>query len=141
MRRSAPGVAAAVACVATGCGGHASTSTPAGAVRGYLSAIAADRGQQACDILTIRARAEIVATSDTADCPRLIDELDQFLGSDRNALKNAIVGIDSETGTTATATATLNGHSVTMRLVEQGHSWRLDTTEVVNTLMGIPRGS
>lgn len=142
MLRSGVLVVGAAVCTAAlvGCGSSHSAG-PDGAVRGYLNAIASDNGRKACDLLTIDARAEIVSTADTADCPKLVDEIDGFLGSDAGRLKNTTLAVTSQSDTAATVTAALDGHRLPVSLTRQDGSWRIATTEIVNTLIGIPRGS
>jgi hypothetical protein len=129
-------LAVTVAAVA-GCGG--SSGGPEQAVMDYLRALADNDGRKACDLLTVEARALLVAEAGTTDCPALVDEFHSVLGGDAERLKSAEVSGGDANADSTTVTVTLERRSVDVDVQKVGGSWRLNSS-VANYLLGIPPG-
>lgn len=95
MQGLVPGMvcAFAAALLLGGCGGsdEGNAGEPADAANAYLTAIADNEGQRACDLLTVDARAQIAEVGGSSDCPALVDTFNTFLGGDAERLKDAEV--------------------------------------------------
>jgi len=129
----------AAALLLGGCGGNheRNAGEPADAVNAYLTAVADNEGQQACDLLTVDARAQIAEVAGSSDCPALVDTFNTFLGGDAERLKSAEVKNVSVEGDTATAFVELEGKAVKVELQRVGDEWRIDTFGFAGSLLGL----
>jgi hypothetical protein len=66
-RHLAPVIVALVALAASACGGSGGGGSPGAVVSSYLSGVADNNGQKACDLLTLQARAAVLSTVNTID--------------------------------------------------------------------------
>jgi hypothetical protein len=125
-------LAAAVAVL--GCGPE--EAGPAEAIDAYLTALATNEGQKACDLLTVEARAQLVEDAGNTDCPALVDTFHTFLRGDAERLKDADVGTVSATGDEATALVALEGHTTQVSLRRVTGEWRIHTFGFATSLLG-----
>lgn len=119
------------------CGGD-SADSPEQAVERYLAAIADGDGEKACELLTLRVRAEVSGAAGSRNCPAGVDELRTSLGEDAQRVKDTDVQLTVENERSAEVDATLAGRSVDIDLVKIDDAWRLDTLRLVHRLLGIP---
>jgi hypothetical protein len=129
-------LASALALVACG-GGSSGGGEPEDAIDRYLTALADNQGQTACDLLTVQARAQIVEEAANTDCPALVDSFHTFLGGDAERLKKANVGNVSMSGDEATASVELEGETVQVDLRRVSGEWRIDTFGFARSLLGV----
>jgi hypothetical protein len=125
-----------------GCGGsdEGGAGEPADAISAYLTAVADNEGQRACDLLTVKARAQIVEVGGNSDCPALVDTFHTFLGADAERLKGAEVKDVSIDGDMARASVELEGQTAEVELKRVGDEWRIDTFGFAGSLLGVVDG-
>ncbi|MGH3029197.1 MAG: hypothetical protein ACRDNE_00245 [Gaiellaceae bacterium] len=127
----------ALALGVSACGGSDESSDPESSIRSYLSALADNDGETACDALTLDVRQRLVEQAGSTDCPALVDQFHEFLGSDAERLKDAEISNVSESGNEASADVSLAGETANVQLVEVEGGWRIDTFGFANQLLGL----
>src|SRR6266700_1999000 len=131
--------------ISAGCAsGSSGASTPESAATIYLRVLAVNNGQKACDVLSLNAREQVMPLSGPADCKSVITEVHNSLGADASRLKDAQVSGETTTGGASrtagtTVAVTLDGRTVTARVVKVDGHWQLDTmmTGSARRLLGI----
>jgi hypothetical protein len=130
-------LAGAIALASCGGGGGSGGEHPGDAIHAYLAAVADDKAQQACDLLTVEARAKVVEVGGSTDCPALVETFHQFLGGDAGRLKDAEVSNVSVNGDNASASVTLDDKTIRVELKQVEGDWRIDTFPFAGSLLGV----
>lgn len=119
-----------------GCGADA---TPDTVVQNYLNAVADNKAEAACDLVTARVRAKPDFYRGK-NCQSSVRRLFRFLDGSEDSVHPFKVLTASVAGNTAkvlVVTDNVNPRLVTVDLVKFGGRWRIDTTLVAMRVLGL----
>jgi ketosteroid isomerase-like protein len=114
-------LAGIVAATLFGCG-----SSEAGkAVEAYAAAVANKDARRSCELLTKKAREFVVRLSKKSSCEAGQEKGFRVAGKHTDRFRDAQVSEVNESGDTATATLTVAGQRVPVKLAKEGGEWRI----------------